>query len=97
MTTWFDYIKENPDKLNSHNDCFTIDIINLAISKNPNVTWDTVCENPDWPWNYKGLSANPNITWDIVQENPDLPWNYKYLSTNPNITWDIVQENLDKR
>ena len=66
-----------------------------CISKNPNVTIETVLENPDKPWNFYTITLNPNITWNIVSSNPDKNWNYSYLSENPNITWDIVRDNPD--
>ena len=63
------------------------------LSKNPNITWDIVKENPDRAWDYDELSRHHTITWNIVLSNPNKPWNYVYLSSNPNITLDIVKEN----
>jgi hypothetical protein len=53
------------------------------LSKNPNITWKIVRDNPDKSW--YGLSENRNITWD-----------YMGLSLNRNITWEIVRDNQDK-
>jgi hypothetical protein len=67
-----------------------------AISQNPNITWEIVEANPEWPWDYPWLSGNPNITWEIVQANPDKNWCFEQLGTNnPNITWDIIDANPD--
>ena len=84
MTPWFDYNKERPEKNWSY----------CRISKNPNISWSTVCENPDWPWDYVGLSANLIITWDIVKENPDIDWNYIQLSDNPMTAHPYFTKNL---
>jgi len=35
------------------------------ISRNQNITWQVVKNNPDKSWNFNKLSRNPNITWDI--------------------------------
>ena len=64
-----------------------------GISKNPNITWNIICDNPDKLWNYWGISENPNITWDIICNNPDEPWRWNEISTNPNITLDIILSN----
>jgi len=34
----------------------------IWLSKNPNITFQDVLENPELPWNYDTLSKNPNIT-----------------------------------
>ena len=63
------------------------------VSLNPNITWDIILDNPQYPWDRDGLSLNPNITWDIIEQNPNGPenkkdiynnsfWNYKLLSRN---------------
>jgi hypothetical protein len=52
------------------------------LSKNPNITWEIVRDNPDKPWDYKWLSSNPNITWEIITDNPDKPWDFNYFSEN---------------
>src|SRR5258708_4326649 len=67
-----------------------------CLSRNPNITWEFVQNNPDIPWDWDYLSRNPNITWEIIQNNSDKPWNWGYLSRNPNITWEIIQNNSDK-
>ena len=67
-----------------------------GISRNPNITWDIIKENPEKPWNWCYLSRHPNITFDIIKEYPEKPWDWFGLSCNPNITWDIIQENLDR-
>jgi hypothetical protein len=85
---WFQFIKDNPDKLWNY----------YYLSKNPNITCKIVQENPDKDWDYCNLSYNPNITWKIVQANPDKSWDYYYLSKNPNNAnlWEIVQANPNK-
>ena len=70
--------------------------LNTLLCGNPNITWEIVQGNPQYDWDYYGLSRNPNITWQIVQDNPKKPWDYEYLSRNPNITWEIVKDNPEK-
>ena len=86
--TW-EIIINNLDKFNKFK-------IWLHISANPNITFQFVCANPDYPWDWCGLSKNPNIDSNIVSSNPNLPWHYPSLSSNPNITWKIVISNLHK-
>jgi len=70
------------------------------LSRNSNITFDTVKENPnvfgrDIKWDCEYLSQNPNITIDIVKENLDMKWHMWYISQNPNFPFDIVKENFD--
>lgn len=62
-----------------------------VISMNPNITWDTIKNNPTFMWDWDSLSKNPNITWDIITKNPEYPWNWYSFCKNPNITLDIVK------
>ena len=52
------------------------------ISKNPNITWEIIQDNPDKDWGWYGISQNPNITGDTVQNNPDKDWLCKSISGN---------------
>jgi hypothetical protein len=47
MSSWFNYIKNNPDKPWNYD----------YLSYNPNITWDIVATNPDKPWNWSFLSS----------------------------------------
>ena len=38
----------------------------VYISKNPNLTWEIIQQNPDKPWDWSMVSSNPNITWEII-------------------------------
>ena len=74
------------------------------LSKNPNITWDIIENNPDsglylrerCAWDWHGISLNENITWDIIENNQDKPWDWENISFNKNITWDIIEKNPDK-
>ena len=63
------------------------------LTKNPNISWNTINNNPDIPWSHSEYNINPNITWEIVRENPNYDWDYCNLPENPNITWEIVRDN----
>jgi hypothetical protein len=64
-----------------------------SVSSNINITWEIVCNNPNYGWDFGMLSANPNISWDIVVINSNLPWDFGKMSSNPNITAGIVFSN----
>ena len=56
------------------------------MSKNPNITWEIIQNNPDKNWSWDFISLNPNITWEIIVANPDKHWNWMNISCHPNIT-----------
>jgi hypothetical protein len=64
-----------------------------SISKNEDITWNIIVENPNFRWDYGYISKNPNITWDIVKSNPDKDWSFATLCTNPSISLDIILSN----
>ena len=41
---------------------------------NPNITMDIIKNNPDLPWDWRGISRNPNLTIDMILDNPDKDW-----------------------
>jgi len=73
----------------------------LHVSRNPNISWDIIKNNPTKRWFWSNISKNPSITLDIIQSNLVGPsethmlwlWNWYEISMNPNITWDIIKEN----
>ena len=69
---------------------------NPNISKNPNLTWEIIKNNPDKSWNWDEISANSNITWEIIKNNPDKPWDWREISYSSRITWEIIESNPDK-
>jgi hypothetical protein len=60
------------------------------VGRNPNITWEIICDNPQIKWSWYAISSNQNITWDIICKNPDKPWDWDGISINPNITWEII-------
>ena len=54
----------------------------IALSRNPNITFDIVQTHPNKPWDWDSLSQNPNITFDNVLSYPDKPWEWGCLSQN---------------
>ncbi len=58
------------------------------------ITLQTVLDNPQFPWDWMGLSWNTNVaTWENVRNNPERNWSITELSANKNITWDIIEKN----
>jgi hypothetical protein len=60
------------------------------LSGNLDITWETVMEFHDRPWDWDLLSSNPDITWEIVKNNPNHPWNSARLCANPSFVWRDV-------
>jgi hypothetical protein len=79
------------DRINNSDNLWFTD----CISKNSNITWEIIKNNPTIPWNWPNISENKNITWDIILNNLDKPWFWDLISLNKNITWDIIINNLD--
>jgi len=65
------------------------------ISKNPNITWEIIENNPDYPWIWE-ISQSINITWEIIENNLDKSWDWECISENPNITWEIIENHPHK-
>ena len=69
------------------------------VSKNHNLTHNTVNEYSDKPWE-SSLGSQPYITLDIIENNPNIYFRREFscygISTNPNITWDFIINNIDK-
>ena len=57
---WNEFVLKHEEKINWN-----------GLSKNKNILFKNIKENPDKPWSWYGLSNNPVITWNIVIENPD--------------------------
>lgn len=58
-----------------------------------NITWEIICNYPEFSWDYSTISMNKNITWEIIYNNPNKFQNYGAISRNPNITWQIICDN----
>lgn len=61
-----------------------------GISQNPNITFQTVVDNINLPWNWMSLSMNPSINITHVLTPPILQWDWQNLSSNVSITMDDV-------
>jgi hypothetical protein len=66
----------------------------LSIYKD--LTWTTVEQHIDKPWNWAALSYHSCVTWDIIQQYPEKPWDWNWISINPNIGFEIVQQHPEK-
>ena len=64
---------------------------------NTTITWKYVCDNPNFPWNYRYLAHNPCITLKIICDNPDMGWGWEHASANPSISIECILNNPDKR
>lgn len=91
-----EYARFYRDKTNGMLDINLVYDTWVRLSKNKVFTWQDVIDNPDIPWDYRGLSYNPNITWDIILENIDKPWSWFMLSYKKGLTADIVKKCIDK-
>ena len=60
------------------------------ISFNPTVTPEIVENNPNWPWNWGGMSKNPNLTKEFVLKNKDKTWDKLELVCNIAITFEMA-------
>ena len=61
-----------------------------ALSRNLNISMDTIINNDSLHWDWTAMSYNPNLTKDILVKYNDKKWNYKAISNNTCITLDII-------
>lgn len=52
------------------------------LSKNKNITLNTIFTNASYPWNYKSMSQNPNLTAEFVLNNFTNDWDWSYICKN---------------
>ena len=48
------------------------------LSRNPNITFDIIKNNPEIQWSWSMISENKNITMDIIENNPHCKWDLYY-------------------
>lgn len=77
------------DKLSSYH------ILLAKLSRDPNITLNTVKKHPEVDWNHEELSLNPNITLNMVKTEKNINWSEYLFSANPNVTIEIVKKNPD--
>jgi hypothetical protein len=56
-----------------------------TLSKNPNISWRDIEDNPHLPWNFIFFCLNPNISMEIILKNRDNLWDYTGLLNNPGL------------
>ncbi len=61
------------------------------ISAHKCVTWKIIKDNPQYPWDYNGVSRNPNLTMEIILSHPEKPWCIGILMDNLNLPWKYIQ------
>jgi hypothetical protein len=55
---------------------------NSLISKNINISLQTILNHPEYEWNVDGIAQNPNMTWEFLKSykaalNHDFAWNFR--------------------
>lgn len=84
---WINFIK-----------CNIVDVeyasVNMDLTRSPNVTLETIKNNPEINWHYPSLSLNKNINYKMVKENPEIEWSYYYLSYNTSMTWSSIKDDV---
>jgi hypothetical protein len=72
--------------------CTLQDVIGLEgtwnwfdVSKNSNISFDMIVENPQLPWDPYGTCLNPNISMQIIEERQERPWIWCMLCDNPSL------------
>jgi hypothetical protein len=72
-----------------------------GVSYNPNITWEIIIANPEFPWDFDHFSCNPNFTWKIVRDNKPFLSRGDYRDYNctslytRDLTWKDVIDNPD--
>lgn len=95
--TW-DYLKKNIlpylIKKYKYSNVYDLQLIYEGFSYNPNLTWETVTNNPDFDWSYSDMLLNENkmITWEILFNNPQIDWDYIRIMINSNIFNEIMKK-----
>nr|WIE95422.1 hypothetical protein [Microctonus hyperodae filamentous virus] len=62
--------------------------INRYISSH--VTWDTVINHPEYPWDFYRLSER--MPAEIIEQNPQYPWRRSAFEKNPLLPWEFFQK-----
>lgn len=84
MTLLEDIIESNPNRKYDW----------LALSMNPNISFDFIKTNSNFPWVYQAVSRNESITESIVRGNPKFNWSYSDLCSNPNFSFEFFLHDI---
>jgi hypothetical protein len=67
------------------------------LSRNENLTWTMIKNNPTKNWHWYAISGHNNITLDIIEQYPNdsiapgcPKWNHHTLTHNPNMTFEFI-------
>ena len=66
------------------------------LSKNPNISFQDIIDNPQFNWDWDEISKNPTVTLSDIINNSDKNWDCESLSGNINIPIKFFIENKDK-
>ena len=67
----------------------------MNFSRNINMDWNLVCENPLKDWDWDSLSRNESLIWNIVKNNLHLPWNWAEISKHKCVKIQTIKENIN--
>ena len=70
-------------------------ILIAELSRDPNITLNTVKNHPEVEWNHEELSLNSNITVNMVKSETNINWNEQLFSANPSVTIETIRNNPD--
>lgn len=65
-------------------------------SKNPNITYEIIKNEPQYAWDWENFMTNPSLTLDIINKYKQEKWDWRQLSHNPNLTLEFINRNIDK-
>lgn len=93
--SWYTYhYFKNPnftiDDLRQHLEPHVFNQYAVYYSKNPNISMQLVCDNPEFPWNDTLLSSNPSIRPIDIINHLDRAWNYNYIMKN-RFEWSPIE------
>lgn len=68
----------------------------VGLSRNPNLTWEFIRNNPDYTWNLVALGKNSNLSLEQGLPEPELKGItlsqfISHFLRNPNTTWELFK------
>ena len=82
-----DFIKKHPE----------VDWNWNRVVLSPNITWNVVMSNPEYPWPMDEMCSNKykEASFDFIFSHLHLPWNFvEICRCHKDLTWDIVASHM---